>query len=207
MAKKRSNPPAHAPGLTFENLVRSIRGIDADLAHQAARAVNLSLTLRNWLIGCHIELYDRRGLDRAQYGEKLMSRLADQLTRQGVCRCDRRELYRYRSFYLAYPRIVEALPPQFKSIVAAARKSLGSGRQSADPAIAESAPPLFGIAAKELITKLSFSHFVALPFLSARPVEKGLHAPGHLADPIDRVADGIRRPIQVQDQSVPQALG
>ena len=39
-----SAPPAKANGLTFENLVLSIRGIDADLAAQAGRAVNLSLT-------------------------------------------------------------------------------------------------------------------------------------------------------------------
>ena len=162
MAKKPSKPPAQAHGLTFENLVLSIRGIDADLAAQAGRAVNLSLTLRKWLIGWHIEEYERRGADRAQYGEKLMSRLAGELTQQGVSRCDRRELYRYRTFYLIYPMIVEALPPPFKSIVAAVRKSARSGRKSGDAAIAESAPPPFGIAAKELITKLSFSHFAEL---------------------------------------------
>jgi predicted nuclease of restriction endonuclease-like (RecB) superfamily len=162
MAKKRSKPTVKAAGLTFENLVLSIRAVDGDLAAQAGRAVNLSLSLRNWLIGWHIEEYERRGVDRAQYGEKLMSRLAGELTQQGVSRCDRRELYRYRTFYLIYPMIVEALPPQFKSIVAAVRKSVRSGRKSGDPAIAESAPPQFGIAAKELITKLSFSHFVEL---------------------------------------------
>ena len=161
MSKARK-PPAKAPGLTFEDLVLSIRGVDQGLAAQAGRAINISLTLRNWLIGWHIEEYERRGLDRAQYGEKLMSRLADELTRQGVSRCDRRELYRYRTFYLTYPMIVESLPPQFKSIVAGARKSARSGRESGDPAIAESAPPQFGIAAKELITKLSFSHIAEL---------------------------------------------
>jgi hypothetical protein len=85
--------------LTFESLVISIRGIDQDLSAQAGRAVNISVTLRNWLIGWHIEEYERRGVDRAQYGEKLMGRLADELTLQGVSRCDRRELYRYRTFY------------------------------------------------------------------------------------------------------------
>lgn len=67
-----------------------------------------------------------------------MTGLADELTRQGVSRSDRRELYRYRTFYLTYPMIVEALPPPFKSIVAAARKPARPGRKSGDPAIAES---------------------------------------------------------------------
>ncbi len=161
MSKARK-PIAKASGLTFENLVVSIRGIDEDLAAQAGRAVNISLTLRNWLIGWHIEEYERRGSDRAHYGEKLMGRLADELAQQGVSRCDRRELYRYRTFYLTYPTIVESLPPQFKSIVSTPRKSARSGRDSGDPAIGESPTPQFGIDAKHLITKLSFSHIAEL---------------------------------------------
>jgi hypothetical protein len=47
---------------------RSIRGIDAELAAQAGRAVNVSLTLRNWLIGYHIAVYELSGADRARYG-------------------------------------------------------------------------------------------------------------------------------------------
>ncbi len=39
-----------------------------------------------------------------------MDRLAEILTAQGVSRCDRRELYRYRQFYLTYPQIVGAVP-------------------------------------------------------------------------------------------------
>src|SRR5512147_2356696 len=46
-----------------------------------------------------------------------------------------------------------------------------------------------------------------LPFLSARRVEKGLQTSGHLADLLDRPADRLRGPIQVQDQTRPQALG
>ncbi len=158
---KRSTVPM-AVGLTFDRLVRSIRGIDAELAAQAGRAVNIGLTLRNWPIGRHIEEYERLGNDRAQYGEKLMNRLADELTQQGVSRCDRRELYRYRVFYLAYPKIVETLPPQFKSIVTAARESSRAADKSSDPPIGESATPQSGISAKELIAKVSFSHIAEL---------------------------------------------
>src|SRR5512135_1586250 len=47
----------------------------------------------------------------------------------------------------------------------------------------------------------------ALPFLSARRVEKGLQTMGHLTDLGDRPADRLRCPIQVQDQPVPEAIG
>jgi hypothetical protein len=101
---------------TFSGLIDSIRTAHQELATRAGRAVNISLTLRNWLIGYYIEEYERNGVDRAEYGEKLMDHLSSQLTRQGIPRCDRRELYRYRQFYLTYPQIVESLPPQLQQI-------------------------------------------------------------------------------------------
>jgi hypothetical protein len=36
---------------TFSSLVDSIKEVDLQLAKQASKAVNVSLTLRNWLIG------------------------------------------------------------------------------------------------------------------------------------------------------------
>lgn len=44
-------------------LLLQIESFDDDLVPQASRAVNISLTLRNWLIGCYIEEYERSGID------------------------------------------------------------------------------------------------------------------------------------------------
>jgi len=82
--------------LTFQALTGSIRQIHEELTAQANRSVNISLTLRNWMIGYYIEEYERSGSDRAEYGERLMDRLAESLTGSGLPRCDRRELYGYR---------------------------------------------------------------------------------------------------------------
>src|SRR5271166_6132210 len=120
MAKKRTPPEKSAPkatGLTFENLVLSIRGVDQELAAQASRAVNVSLTLRNWLIGCYIAEYELRGKDRATYGEKLLDSLAAELSGLNVSNTSRRQLYRYLRFYRTYPGIVGALSPQFRSLL------------------------------------------------------------------------------------------
>jgi len=73
----------------FDGLVGSIHHFHDELVTQASRAVNISLTLRNWLIGCYIEEYERFGIDRADYGDRLMDRLAEILTAQGISRCDR----------------------------------------------------------------------------------------------------------------------
>ncbi len=98
--------------IDFDALVRAISDIHDQLAARAKKAVNVSLTIRNWLIGCYIREYEMEGSDRAKYGERLMDELADALRHQGLKRCDRRELYRYRQFYLRYPQIRESLTPQ-----------------------------------------------------------------------------------------------
>ena len=107
---KPSTPPA-TPG-DFDALVTSIVHIHQQTQAFSAKAVNVALTLRNWLIGYRIEVYERQGVDRAAYGDKLMDTLAKRLVEQGWARCDRRELYRFRQLYLAYPQIVESLTPQ-----------------------------------------------------------------------------------------------
>lgn len=44
-------------------LLLQIESFDDDLVPQASRAVNISLTLRNWLIDSYIEEYERSGID------------------------------------------------------------------------------------------------------------------------------------------------
>ena len=144
---------------TFASLIETIRQVHQNLAAQAGRAVNISLTLRNWLIGYHIEEYERNGKDRADYGDRLMDSLAEKLSSEGVSRCDRRELYRYRQFYLTYPQIVESLTPQFK-------KMMGQQAQEVAPAtkhsIVEPLTPQFMLDSSTLLAKLSFTHIVEL---------------------------------------------
>lgn len=139
---------------TFAGLIQSIQAAHRELAAQAGKAVNISLTLRNWLIGHYIEEYERNGVDRAEYGEKLMDHLSSQLTRQGISRCDRRELYRYRQFYLTYPQIVRSLPPQFQQLESKETTDCGVG----DSTIQKPVTPQFKIDGNTLISKLSFTH-------------------------------------------------
>ncbi len=98
--------------LNFKSLVRAIVQVHEELKFRAAKAVDVHLTLRNWLIGCRISEYELKGKDRAAYGERSFGLLAEKLTGQGVSACDRRQLYRYRDFYLAFPKIVGTLSPQ-----------------------------------------------------------------------------------------------
>jgi hypothetical protein len=109
--KKKAAPKPVAES-SFESLVVSIVQIHQQAQEFATKAVNVGLTLRNWLIGMQIEVYERQGTDRSAYGDKLMDVLAGRLKKQGWDRCDRRELYRFRQLFLTYPNIVESLSPQ-----------------------------------------------------------------------------------------------
>lgn len=101
--------------LSFDLLVSAIGQVHAEMAAQAGRAVNMSLTLRNWLIGFYIAEYEQQGSDRAQYGDRLLERLSLDLLKVGVVRAEERELRRYRQFYTTYPQIRDSLTPELRT--------------------------------------------------------------------------------------------
>ena len=47
--------------MNFESLVNHISAIQDTLQAQAAHAVNLALTSRNWLMGCYIVEFEQHG--------------------------------------------------------------------------------------------------------------------------------------------------
>ena len=159
---KRKSIASPANG-DFESLVVSIVQIHQQAQEFATKAVNVGVTLRNWLIGRQIEVYERQGADRATYGDKLMDALAARLKKQGWERCDRRELYRFRHFYITYPGIVESLTPQslilpeWQPLMALLPQSPSPTRETVNPEsqIVEAATP-------QLIHRLSFTHFSEL---------------------------------------------
>ena len=102
--------------LTFTSLISSIRQINDELAAQASRAVNVSLTMRNWLIGCYIAEYELRGADRAGYGDRLLLSLSNELEKLNVSSCGKRQLYQYLRFYQTYPQIVRSLSAQLQHL-------------------------------------------------------------------------------------------
>lgn len=132
----------------FDHLVHALADAHSALQSQAVQAVNISLTLRNWLFGCYIREYEQSGADRSAYGERLLEALAERLQQTGLRRIDARELRRYRQFYLAYPQIRESLSARLPGLQ-----------------IRETLPPdskLPSVPQTMLVERLSFSHFVEL---------------------------------------------
>lgn len=108
--KKR--PVRQAARGDFDALVGSIVHIHRQTQDIATKAVNVSLTLRNWLIGYRIVEFEQLGEDRAAYGERLLSTLAERLSAAGLKRVDVRELRRFRLLYGVYPQIRETVTPE-----------------------------------------------------------------------------------------------
>ena len=92
----------HDIQMNFESLVGQINQVQDVLQAQAAHAVNLSLTARNWLVGYYIVEYEQHGEDRAKYGDKLINRLAKEINRKGF---EPRRLREYRQIYIVYPQL------------------------------------------------------------------------------------------------------
>lgn len=160
-------------GANFAGLVTSIARIHALFAAQASKAINVSLTLRNWLIGHHIAEYELQGADRADYGGRLLERLAQQLGEAGLRRIDARELRRFRQFYGAYPQIREAVTPVLAGLPAAQRIGLPEIRESVTPESESVAPAgtstgtLHALDPRLLLERLSFTHFAELVQIDA----------------------------------------
>jgi predicted nuclease of restriction endonuclease-like (RecB) superfamily len=136
----------------FKALVAAIRQVDDHLAAQADRAVNISLTLRNWFIGLYIAEFELRGADRATYGDNLLSDLSKELHTQKVSGTGRRQMYNYLSFYRAYPQIVRTVPAQTRHLIPS---TVGSEK-------VRTASAQLAITPEKLLKTLSYSHFELL---------------------------------------------
>ena len=139
--------------LTFTSLISSIRQINDELAAQASRAVNVSLTMRNWLIGCYIAEYELRGADRAGYGDRLLLSLSNELEKLNISSCGKRQLYQYLRFYQTYPQIVRSLSAQLQHL---APHGISNVQEKV-----QSATALSRIDPQMLLQRLSYPHIEA----------------------------------------------
>ena len=159
----KTKPTSRAASGDFDLLVSSIVLIHQQTQDFAAKAVNVALTLRNWLIGYRIVEFEQRGNDRAAYGERMLAALSERLNAAGLTRVDVRELRRFRLLYVAYPQIRETVTPELLARFAAGafqpplRSQTKPKRETLSPEslMVESLSP-------PLIHHLSFSHLAEL---------------------------------------------
>lgn len=112
----------------------------------AARTVNAVLTAVYWEIGRRIVRFEQKGTSRADYGQELLARLSDELTRRFGRGFSVDNLETMRLFYMAYARIEIS---ETVSRKLTKRKSETSSRILAIESLADRWP-------------LSWSHYVML---------------------------------------------
>jgi hypothetical protein len=89
--------------INFQNLVTSIIAIDDHFKEITSKAINKNFTIRNWLIGAYIVMFEQDGKERAEYGNKVIDHLSIKLNKTGL---GPRNLRLYRQFYVFYPDLV-----------------------------------------------------------------------------------------------------
>ena len=145
---------------SYDKLVESTRSIHNATAGWAKSAVNQSLTVRNWIIGCYIVEYEQNGNDRAEYGVRLLENLAERLSIKGL---DRSMLNLCRLFYIRYNRLGEEVLTKLKKISGidvGFIGILGTGIKAVkcENGICDSVNHKLETDPKILISRLSFTH-------------------------------------------------
>jgi hypothetical protein len=110
----------------FDSLVAVCLRTQEEMQHHAARSINLSLVVRNWLFGLYIMEYEQSGIDRAEYGRRLLRRLSDRLKLKGIHGSSTTRLKLYRSFHQQYKEIGPTVSDQLLSPLEGGEFSLES---------------------------------------------------------------------------------
>ena len=147
--------------MNIDQLTQQIIFTHEQLYKKATSAVNISLTLRNWIIGYYIVEYEQKGEDRAKYGEKLLKKLAVKLKEFKLSNISEGELRRFRQFYGVYNYFSDSFLDANSEIRGTVSPVLStiSIRGTLPRELNENQiflPP------DKLITRLSYSHLVQL---------------------------------------------
>ena len=168
---KRGSANSSGENSDFATLVGSIRQVHEHCAAQASRAINVSLTLRNWVIGSHIHHYELNGQDRAKYGDALIDRLAAELAKREVPACERQRLYGYLALFRTYPQIAGAIPNGTLSVLrlpvesdraAIVRSATGQSGAGPSAQIVRSMTGQLAVTGRILLDRLSYTHLELL---------------------------------------------
>ena len=154
--------------MNFDSLVHTIHSVQDALQEQAAHAVNLALTARNWLIGYYIVEFEQRGEDRAEYGEQLLKKLEISIKKKGMTE---RRFREFRRLYIVYPQLgsevakyLVSLPIGFRNLLNNSAKEIRqTSAKSQIPAIRRTSAELvvaedWMLPAEMLFNRISYSN-------------------------------------------------
>ena len=163
--------------MNFNALINNIKQTHTVLKTAVSKAINISLTIRNWLIGYYIVEFEQNGEDRAKYGKKILQNLERHFEKSDIRGLTERRFREYRKFYTTYPEFRQALTAEFiqnnfPSDILLIRQALTAEIRQDDiqeERTVQSMPKQFDnnkkepqISLRKLLSYLSFTHFVEL---------------------------------------------
>ena len=150
--------------MNYQQLLSLFKETHQELQQRAARSVDTSLVIRNWLFGWYIVEFEQGSAERAElYGKRLIDKLSKELKTLGLKGISSTSLRQCRTFYLAYKKIGPAVPAQSSD----ARIALPEIQQAL-PVISFDAIAIAPKMLQELSAKLAgyfslgWTHYVAL---------------------------------------------
>ena len=143
----------------YGRLVSDISGLLEQARRTAVRAINSVLTATYWEIGRRIVEFEQGGKAKAEYGEKLIERLASDLTTRHGRGFSKRNVEQMRAFYLGW-EIAQTPSAQLKARAKCRPLPAGSsGAIIQTPSGQSEIPPTPSLVAA---FPLSWSHYVRL---------------------------------------------
>ena len=117
------NPARRVSVTDYDGLLADVVHVISEARRSAGRAVNAAMTATYWLIGRRIIEEEQRGAARADYGDELVKRLAQDLSRRFGRGFSKRNLWQMRAFYLAWPLVkkASAKPPSSPTLAGRGR--------------------------------------------------------------------------------------
>jgi len=155
--------------MDFSKLIEHLRDAHSAMQVRAGSAVNQSHTLRNWLFGYYIVEFEQHGQDYAEYGARLLYRIAAELKKNGLKGISYTNLTLFRRFYIFYPQIAP-LVSAFQVLDANSIPHLENLQTPSEDferpdqtrqVFSENAE-IWVMQAETLLSRLTFSHFVEL---------------------------------------------
>ncbi len=139
--------------MNFNQLITTLRNLNDSLKNQVIRSANTGLTLRNWIIGAYLVEFEQHGEERAQYGENLIPEISKSLNIRGL---PPTTLRLCRTLYQSYPEIQQTVSGELA-------KTLNIDNLKIKQTLSvKSNRPDYAVPVKQLLEKLTFSHFIEL---------------------------------------------
>jgi len=138
----------------INDLILAIQKANRYFLEQTQRQVNTALTLRNWVIGYYIVMYEQKGEERAEYGERLLKNLAERIKKTEIRGLGFSILKLCRQFFWAYPQIGQSVTDQIQLLDYDPNEII----QTASKQFVGASPNPTDL----LLNRLSFTHFAEL---------------------------------------------